>query len=160
LALVAAAASAAYPVLAGDLVSGLVPLACLIGVCAMLAGLFATWEDGLAVGAAVILGGYALSLAPGGAAVDRGAPLVAVGLLAAVQLGSWSLELRDGPEERMLRHVGLALFVLVAAFAVSLVVLSVGGVRANAGIALFAVGAAAALGLFALLAGPAVRLRR
>jgi hypothetical protein len=133
-----------------------VPFACLIGVCAMLAGLLAIWEDGLAVGAAVILGGYALSLAPGSAPLDRGAPLVAVGLLAAVELGSWSIELRDGPEEQVLRHVGMALFVLVAAFAVSLVVLSVGGVRADAGIALFTVGAAAALGLFALLARPSL----
>ena len=44
------------------------------------------------------------------------------------------------------------LVLLVAALAVSLVVLSVGGMQANAGIALFALGAAAALGLFALLA--------
>jgi membrane protein implicated in regulation of membrane protease activity len=44
------------------------------------------------------------------------------------------------------------LLLLGAAFAVSLVVLSVGGAGADAGIALFAVGAAAALGLFALLA--------
>jgi hypothetical protein len=50
----------------------------------------------------------------------------------------------------------MALFVLVAAFAVSLVVLTVGGVRADAGIALFTVGAAAALGLFALLARPSL----
>ena len=126
----------------------------------MLAGLFAVWEDGLALGPATIALGYALSLAPGDVPLDRGAPLVAVGLLAAVELGSWSLELRDGPEERMLGRVGLVLVVLAAAFAVSIVVLSVGGVQADAGIALFAVGAAAALGLFALLAGPPLRLRR
>ena len=136
------------------------PLACLIGIGAMLAGLFALWEDGLALGPAAIALGYALSLAPGDASLDRGAPAVAVGLLAAVELGAWSLELRDGPEERPLAHLAVVLVVLVAAFAVSLVVLSVGGVRADAGIALFALGAAAALGLFALLAGPAVRLRR
>jgi hypothetical protein len=156
-ALVAAVASAAYPVVTGSLVNGLVPLACLIGIAALLAGLLALWEDGLALGPAAIALGYALSLAPGDVALDRGAPLVAVGLLAAVELGSWSLELRDGPEERLLRHVGLVLVLLVAASASSLVVLSVGGLRADAGIALFAVGAAAALGLFALLAGPTLR---
>jgi hypothetical protein len=129
-----------------------VPFACLIGIGAMLAGLLAIWEDGLALGPAAIALGYALSVAPGNAALDRGAPLVAVGLLATVELGSWSLELRDGPEERLLRHLWRVLVLLVAAFAVSLVVLSVGDVRADAGIALFAVGAAAALGLFALLA--------
>ena len=126
----------------------------------MLAGLLAVWEDGLALGPAAIALGYALSVAPGDAALDRGAPLVALGLLAAVELGSWSLELRDGPEERLLRHVGQVLVLLVAAFAASLIVLSVGGLRADAGIALFAVGAAAALGLFALLAGQPMRPRR
>ena len=159
-ALVAAIASAAYPVVAGSLLNGLVPLACLIGIGAMLAGLLAIWEDGLALGPAAIALGYALSLAPGDVALDRGAPLVAVGLLAAIELGSWSLELRDGPEERLPRHVGLVLVLLVAAFASSLIVLSVGGLRADAGIALFAIGAAAALGLLALIASPGELLRR
>lgn len=150
--MVATVASAAYPLVTGNLVSGLVPFVCLIGIGGMLAGLLALWEDGLALGAAAIVLGYALSLAPGDVLLDRGAPLVAVGLLAAVELGSWSLELRDGPEQRPLAHFGVVLAVLAAAFAVSLVVLSVGGVRTNFGIAAFAVGAAAALGLFALLA--------
>jgi len=147
-----AAACAAYPVAAGRLTSGLVPLAGLAGVAMVLAGVLALWEDGLVLGPAAIVVGYALSLAPGDVSLDQGAPLVAVGLLAAVELGSWSLELRDGAEERPLGHLGRVVVLLVAAFAASLVVLSVGGVRANAGIALFAVGAAAALGLFALLA--------
>jgi hypothetical protein len=151
-ALVAATASAAYPVVTGDLVNGLVPFACLIGIGAMLAGLLAIWEDGLALGPAAIALGYALSLAPGETELDRGAPLVAAGLLSAVELGSWSLELRDGPEERPLGYLGRVVALLVAALAISLLVLSVGGVQANAGIALFALGAAAALGLFALLA--------
>jgi hypothetical protein len=137
-----------------------VPLACLIGLGALLAGLLALWEDGLTLGPAAIALGYGLSLAPGDTGLDRGAPLVAVGLLATVELGSWSLELRDGPEERLLPHLGRVLVLLVAAFAASLVVLSAGGIRADAGLALFAVGAAAALGLFALLAGPALPVRR
>jgi hypothetical protein len=137
-----------------------VPLACLIGLGALLTGLLAIWEDGLALGPAAIALGYALSLAPGDIVLDRGAPFVAVGLLAAVELGSWSLELRDGPEERPFRHVGLVLVLLVAAYAGSLLVLSVGGLRTDAGIALFAVGAAAALGLLALIARPGELLRR
>lgn len=133
------------------------PFACLIGIGAMLAALLAIWEDGLALGPAAIALGYALSVAPGNAALDRGAGLVAVGLLATVELGSWSLELRDGPEERLLAHLWRVLALLVAAFAVGLVVLTVGGVRADAGVALFAVGVAAALGLFALFAGGRTR---
>lgn len=74
--------------------------------------------------------------------------------VALVELGSWSLELRDGPEQRPLAHLGLVVVLLVAAFAASLVVLAVGDLRADTGIALWAVGAAAALGLFALLARP------
>ncbi len=66
----------------------------------MLAALFAVWEDGLCARPRAIALGYALSLAPGNVTLDHGAPAVAVGLLAAVELGSWSLELRDGPEER------------------------------------------------------------
>ena len=159
-ALVAAIASAAYPVVTGSLVNGLVPLACLIGIGALLAGLLSLWEDGLALGPAAIALGYALSLAPGDTALDRGAPVVAVGLLAAVELGSWSLELRDGPEERLRAHLWRVLVLLVAAFAASLLVLSVGGLRADAGIALFAIGAAAALGLLALIARPGELLRR
>ena len=53
-ALVAATASAVYPVVTGSLVNGLVPFACLIGIGAMLAGLVAIWEDGLALGPAAI----------------------------------------------------------------------------------------------------------
>ena len=51
------------------------PLACLIGIGALLAGLLSVWEDGLALGPAAIAIGYALSLAPGDIALDRGAPL-------------------------------------------------------------------------------------
>ena len=104
-ALVAALACAAYPVVSGSLVNGLVPFACLIGIGAMLAGLLALWEDGLALGPAAIALGYALSLAPGDAALDRGAPARRRWPARRVELGSWSLELRDGPEERLLSHL-------------------------------------------------------
>ncbi len=126
----------------------------------MLAGLLALWEDGLALGPATIALGYALSRAPGDAELDRAAPLVAVGLLTAVEFASWSLELHDGSEERPLAHLWRVLVLLVAAFAVSLVVLSVGGMRTDAGIALYALGAAAALGLLALIARPGELRRR
>jgi hypothetical protein len=142
------------------LTSGLVPFAGLVGVAMLLAGVLALWEDGLALGPAAIALGYALSLAPGNASLDRGAPLVAVGLLAAVELGSWSLELRDGPEERGLRRCARVLLLLLVGFAVSLVVLAAGGIWADAGIVLFAIGAAAALALFALLARGKTQERR
>lgn len=132
--------------------NGLTPFVLLVGTAMILAALLTSWEDGLAFGPAAILVGYALSLTPGNASLDGGATFVAVGLLATVELGTWSLELRDGPEERAIKHVARFLGLLFAAFATSLVILAVGGAQPKAGIALFVIGAVAALGLFLLLA--------
>lgn len=154
MAFVVAVACAAYPVVAGSNTTGIPAFAGLIGVAMVLAGLLGAWEDGLALGPTLIVVGYALSLAPGNASLDRGAPLVAVGLLATVELGSWSLELRDGPEARRLAHLGRIVLLLVGALAVSLLVLAAGSVLTQPGLPLFALGAIAAFGLFALLVSP------
>jgi len=84
---------------------GLAALAGVAGVALILAALLVAWDDGLVVGSALLLVAYALSLADRGEAVDRAAPLVALALLAVVDFGSWSLELRDGAEERPLARL-------------------------------------------------------
>ena len=151
-ALVAAVACAAYPVVTGSLVNGLVPLACLIGIGAH------------ARRAARALGGRAR------ARPRRDRPrLRALARAGRRRARPRRAARRRRPARRRRARLLVAraprrprgtpappprrvLVLLVAAFAVSLVVLSVGGLQADAGIALFAVGAAAALGLFALLA--------
>jgi hypothetical protein len=136
---------------------GLAALAGIAGIALILVALLAAWDDGLVAGPALLLVAYALSLADHGEAVDRAAPLVAVGLLAVVELGSWSLELRDGAEERPLARLPAVLLLFLGAAAASTLVLVVGGVRTDAGLALWALGAAAAIGLLILIAQPVTR---
>jgi hypothetical protein len=130
---------------------GLVALAGLAGVALVLLAVLAAWDGGLVAGPALLLAAYAMSLADDGSALDWAAPLVAVGLLGVIEFGSWSLELRDGAEERPLVRLPSVCVVFGAAFAASAVVLAVGGIRTDAGLALWALGAAAAIGLLALI---------
>jgi len=120
-----------------------------------LAALLARWDDGLAAGPGLLALAYTVSLTNGmQSPLDRGAPLVAVGLVAIVEFGAWSLELRDGGERSLfgrLPQLGLG---FVVALASSALVLAVGSIRSGAGIALFVLGAAAAAGLVALIAHP------
>jgi hypothetical protein len=120
-------------------------------------GLLAIWEDGLVFGPAALLIAYAASVGDNGPGIDRAAPLVAVSLLAVVELGSWSLELRDGAEERPYARVPAVLLLLGAAAVVSTAILAVGGIRLDAGLALWAVGATAAIGLLVLVGRPGFR---
>jgi hypothetical protein len=133
---------------------GLAALAGVAGVVLILVALLVAWDDGLVVGPTMLLVAYALSLADRGEALDRAAPLVAVGLLAVVEFGSWSLELRDGAEERPLARLPSVFLLLLGAAAASTLVLTVGGIRIGGGLALWALGAAAAIGLLALIAVP------
>ena len=146
-----AAALAAYPSLVARTETALVALFAGLGVACVVVALFAVWEDGLVAGALLLLLAYTAWLAFSHPPLDRSAPLVGAGLLALVELGSWSLELRDGGEERLLARVSRVLLLLGATLAVSALVLAFGGLRADAGIALWVVGAAAALALFTLL---------
>lgn len=136
---------------------GLAALAGIAGIALILVALLVAWGDGLVAGSGLLLVAYAISLADRGEAVDRAAPLVAVGLLAVVEFGSWSLELRDGAEERPLARLPSVLLLFLGAAAASTVVLTVGGVRTDAGLALWALGAAAAIGLLILIAQPVAR---
>lgn len=113
--------------------------------------LFAWWEEGLVAGPALLLAAYSLSLALGDRMLDRRAPLVGLGLLGLIELGSWSLELRDGAEEHLYARLWSVFQLLVAALAVTTVVLTVGGMRASASLALWAIGVAASIALLALI---------
>ena len=143
--------------LRGDGPATLVVIAGAAGVAFVLAALLAAWDDGLTVGPVLLLLGYVLSLADGDIELDRAAPLFGIGLLAVVELGAWSLELRDGAEERPLARLPRLAVLLVAAGAVSTLVLAVGSLPIEAGLALWALGAAAAIGLLALIGRPADR---
>lgn len=118
----------------------------------MVAGLLATWEDGLVAGPAALLVAYAISLTAGGPrSLSLSAPLVAAALLAVVDLSSWSLELREGSEQQPLAHLRTLTLLITAALASSLLVLITAGAAVGGGIAVLVLGAAAAFGLFGLL---------
>jgi hypothetical protein len=133
--------------------SGVEGLAAVGGVGLIVVALLVPWEDGLVAGPALLLVAYALSIAAGG--LDPVAPLVAVGLIAIVEFGSWSLELRDGAEERPLARLPSLFLLFGGAFVSSALVLAGGSIQAGAGLALWALGAAAAIGLLTLIARPA-----
>lgn len=141
-----------YAAVRGDGPATLVVIAGAAGVAFVLAALLATWDDGLTVGPVLLLVAYVLSLADGDAELDRVAPLVGVGLLAVVEFGAWSLELRDGAEERPLARLPRLAALFVAATAVSTIVLALSSLPIDAGLALWALGAAAAIGLLLLMA--------
>lgn len=129
-------------------------LAAIVGVALVLVALLAAWDDGLVAGPALLLLAYTLSLADNGTAVDWAAPLVGAGLVGVVELGSWSLELRDGAEEGSLRRLPPIALLLAASSAAGAVVLGMGTVRPAAGPALWAVGALTAIGILVLIGRP------
>lgn len=136
----------------GSSLRGLVVLLAGAGFGLILAALVVAWDDGLSYGPPLLLGAYALSLADDSTAVDWAAPLVAVGLLALVEFGTWSLEFGDGGEERLFARLPSVLLLLGGGLAASFLVLIVGSARIEAGLILWVVGAAAALALQALIA--------
>jgi hypothetical protein len=113
--------------------------------------LLGLWGDALTYGTALLVFGYALSLGDNDARVDWIAPLVALALLTIVEFGSWSLELRDGAEERPLARLPAVSVLLVAGVAASSVILAVGAVRLEGGLVFWVLGAAAALALLAMV---------
>ncbi len=151
-ALLVAVSLAAYVTATADSVRALSATTGVVALAFVLAALLALWEDGLVAGPALLLVVYSVGLA--GRPLDREAPLLAAALLLLVHLGSWSLELRDGAEERPFAHLHTLLLLAVGAFLASSIVMIAGGVSVGGGIGLWTLGAAAAIGLFALLASP------
>jgi hypothetical protein len=154
-ALLLAAAVASYALALGDRPTRLALVLAALGFALVLAALLATWDDGLAAGPGLLTLAYTVSLTEGQQPLDRGAPLVAVGLVALVELGAWSLELRDGGEQSLLGRLPQLGLVFTGSLAASALVLAVGSIRREAGIGLFVLGAAAAAALLALIARPA-----
>lgn len=129
-------------------------LAAAVGVAFVVAALLVVWDNGLVAGPAMLLVAYALSLADNGTGLDWTAPLIGAGLVVVVELGSWSLELRDGAEEQPLRRLPAIALLLAASLAASAVVLAMGAVHPAGGIALWTVGAMAAIGVLVLIRRP------
>jgi hypothetical protein len=145
---------AAYCAATTHAVPGLVDLIAGFGVLLVVAAVFGVWEDGLTFGPALLLVAYTVSITADRQPIELSAAFVAGSLLALVDLGSWSLELGDGVEERPFAHLRTLVVLTVGAFAASLLVLLVGSATAGGGIGLWILGAAAALGLFLLLGRP------
>ena len=121
-----------------------------LGFGCVVVALLAGWDDGLVAGSALLLVAYTLSLVFRDSPLDLSASLVAVALLACVEIGAWSLELGDGAEELRTR-LSRVFVLLVGALVASALLLAVGSIRADAGLALWALGAGAALALLAVV---------
>lgn len=113
-------------------------------------------HDELLGSALVLLGAaYILGLLVGHHSLDEGAPLVGAGLLACVELATWSLDVRFRvalePALRLqrVRAVGLLVF---AGLAASSLVLVVAATSIGGGLAWTMLGSAAAVGAIALAA--------
>ncbi|HET6642506.1 MAG TPA: hypothetical protein VFG93_04460 [Gaiellaceae bacterium] len=145
---------AVYAVVHGGGPAPLALLAAAAGLALVLVALLAVWDDGLVAGPALLLFSYTLSLADSGAALDWAAPLVGAGLVAVVEFGSWSLELRDGAEEGSLRRLPAIVLLLAASTAAGAVVLAMGTMHPAGGPALWAVGALTAIGILVLIGRP------
>lgn len=107
------------------------------------------------VAIALLGGGYAALLAIEADALDARAPLVAAALLAAAELGYWSLELRGPVADEAgtyLRRIALLATSVLGAIALGTALMAAVDVLAARGPAVEALGAAAAVGALALLA--------
>lgn len=122
-----------------------------VGMMLILAALLGLWEDGLVAGLALVLVGYVVALAVARHALDPAAPLFAVGLLALLDLGSWSLELRESRETPPLNHLRTLVPLTLSGLAASTAVLAAGDLGAGGGIALWLFGAGAAAALFTMI---------
>ena len=116
-------------------------------------------EEALAWALLFLVVAYAVALVAGGAAVDEGVPLVAVGLLLCGELAAWSLEERHGiaVDRAVLAARALAVGLLAAAgLAAAAIVVALAAVPAGGGLGWTAAGALAAV----LAIGAAARLVR
>jgi len=114
------------------------------------------------LGAAVLLAGacYVLGLLAGHHALDDGAPLVGVGLLACGELATWSLEARPpvpGSAALTRARAGAIGVLLLAGLAASALVVAVAAAPVGSGLAWVVLGAAAAVVAIGLVARLSIR---
>ena len=120
-----------------------------IGALGLVAALVRALDELLPWALLPLGGAYGISLVAGGHAVDQGAPLVAVGLLACGELAAWSLDerWRIAAEEAVVRRRSLALGALaLAGLAAATVVVAIADAPAGRGLSWTVVGAVAAVG--------------
>jgi hypothetical protein len=122
-----------------------------VGILLVFAALVGLWEEGLVAGSALLLIAYVSALAVAHHALDPAAPIFGAGLLALVDLGSWSLELRDSRETPPLHHLRTLAALTLGGLATSVAVLAAGELGTGGGIALWFLGAAAAAALFTMI---------
>ena len=118
-----------------------------LALLALVASLALGWPVLLPVSLVLLGGVYAAQLTVDDTTLDGAAPLFAAGLLAAAELGYWSLEEREpatvDPGEALRRVGFVALLVLAALLVAGVLLALVDGVRAG-GLAVDLVGALAA----------------
>jgi hypothetical protein len=119
----------------------------------------------LAIPVAVALVGveYVALLGFEGEALDTRAPLVAAALLAAAELGYWSLELHGSVADEpgtYLRHLALLAALLLAVIGLGIPLLALVETVSTGGAAIDLLGAVAAVGALALVALAARRFAR
>ncbi len=117
----------------------------------MLAGVVGLWEDALAFGPALLLVANTIALASSPATFERSVPFVASGLVVIVDLGAWSLELRDGPEQQPLAHLRTLGALALGALGASALVLAVGTEVIAGGFGVWLIAVTAALAMFTLI---------
>lgn len=132
-----------------------VALPALLGILVAVAGVVRGWTSTPAWGAGMVAVTYAAAVLVRHGPVERGAPLVAAGLLLGAELLAWSIELRTPVRVELgvlalrgLATAGLALAGLAAAAAV----LATVAVPRTTGLQWAALGASAAVAALALLA--------
>jgi hypothetical protein len=127
-----------------------------LALLALVASLALGWPALLPVSLVGLGGLYAAQLAVDDATLDGAAPLFAAGLLAAAELGYWSLEEREpataSPGEALRRVGFVALLVLAASVVAGVLLAVVDGVRAG-GLAVDLVGALAAALVLTVVVG-------
>jgi hypothetical protein len=121
------------------------------GLLLILVALLGVWDDGLVAGAGLLLIAYAVSLSVGHLPYDPAAPVLAAALVALVDLGNWSLELRESNESPRFHHLRTLAVLACGGLASGAAVFAAGAARAGGGIALWLVGAAAAAALLVLI---------
>ena len=151
------AGPAAYPVLSSERGAGILAALAATGILALLAGAVLRVAEALTAAIALVGAEYAAFLVLDHETLDPAAPLVAVALVLAAELGQTALEpplVRAGAGLTVRRAARVGLRTAVAA-AVALLVLavSVARIRSGLGVELLGIAAAvAAIGLVALLA--------
>lgn len=132
-------------------------------VVALLAAVVLGWSPLVPLGAILLGAAYAARLYTDDVALDARAPLLAAGLLLAVELGSWSIDARPrvrGERGDDLRRLVVVALLALAGLAAGATLLAVADLARARGLAVDLAGAAAAVGVLLVVALLALRPQR